>query len=282
MAWCKAFVPIAGSPPYRPDPHASSRRAHTRTRAVPDRPAFLHKRFPPAHTRTRPSHCKPHFCTNEFDPCTPEPDHRPRRPKRTNEPTFCPSQPKAPAHVTPSQPLAPPPSAAPQPRPLPSVRPRCARAPVPARPLLHRPAVCPKTVTAPSTPPSTTPPVHEMLQGFRSYQRAPAMPPGPALILPPHARANPSRARPPGVFCTNDVRARTREPGPAAAQRLSAQANSIVARPNPRPRGRHALPTSALQPPSAAPQPRPSCPSALAPLGLPSRRGTCSTVRQSA
>ena len=59
------------------------------------------------------------------------------------------------------------------------------------------------------------------------------MAPGPAPILPSRARANPSRARPLGVFCTNDFHPRTCEPGPPAAHRISAQTNSIPARPNP-------------------------------------------------
>ena len=186
------------------------------------------------------------------------------------------------------------------------------------------------------------------------------MAPGPARILPSHARANPSRARPLGVFCTNDFHPRTREPRPAAANRISARTNSILARPNPsagpqpaemheRTPPRHArtqatraapvyrpnefrectsepkppaaaalirhpgplgrtspappherasrahartratvrtpLPAlpSPLRPPSAAATPAaPHCPSALAALGLPSWRGPCSTIRQSA
>ena len=92
------------------------------------------------------------------------------------------------------------------------------------------------------------------------------MAPGPARIIPSHARANPSRARPLGAFCTNDFRPRTREPRPAAAHRISARTNSILARPNPsagpnRPKCTNELPAT---------RPNPSHPSR-----------TCRTVRTS-
>ena len=67
-------------------------------------------------------------------------------------------------------------------------------------------------------------------------------------------------------FCTNDFGPRTREPGPAAAKRISARTNSILARPNP----------------SAGPQ-RPECtneqPATRSNPGHPNR--TCRTVRRS-
>ena len=88
-------------------------------------------------------------------------------------------------------------------------------------------------LTTPSMPPSTSPPVHGILQGFSSYRPEAVMVPGPARILPSRTRANPSPARPLGVFCTNDFHPRTREPGPAAAHRISARTNSILAHPNP-------------------------------------------------
>ena len=54
------------------------------------------------------------------------------------------------------------------------------------------------------------------------------MVPGPARILPPRARPNPSCARPLGAFCTNDFHPRTNEPSPAAAHRISARTNSSL------------------------------------------------------
>ena len=74
------------------------------------------------------------------------------------------------------------------------VRPRSARAPVPARPLVHHPAVCLGTVTVPSTPPSTPAPVHGMVRGFCSYRPKATMVSRLAGILPSRARANPGNA----------------------------------------------------------------------------------------
>ena len=187
----------------------------------------------------------------------------------------------------------------------------------------------------------------------------PAMAPGPARILPPRARANPSRARPLGAFCTNDFHPRTNEPSPSAANRISARTNShpCTSEPERRPEPaemhertppRHArtqatraapvgpserMPEMHVQtqaarcrrpyppprttrrttpappherpprapirtratphtplparrhPPTTFPRTHtrgPPCPSALAPLGLPSWRDPCSTIRQSA
>ena len=112
------------------------------------------------------------------------------------------------SHVTSRSPspLRPPSAAPARSRPLLPVRPRCARAPVPARHLLHHPSVCPKIVTGPSTRPLTKPWDDGIRLGPTSYALAPVR----AMSTPRHfARANPS---PPmgrhlvvtGPFRTND------------------------------------------------------------------------------
>ena len=127
MAWCKAFDPIDESPPWRPDPHASSRRAHVRTRAARGRSAFfartistraqtnpgqrpqiafLHERIRFLHVRTRaPARTGRNARTNS--PATrPNPSHPSRtcRTVRTNSGN---------ARPNPSRPLPPPLSATP-------------------------------------------------------------------------------------------------------------------------------------------------------------------------
>ena len=187
-----------------------------RTRANPNRArptgTFRTNDFAPCTLEPGPAATHRVFCTNEFNPCTPEPERQPAttemhertpaahpnpNPGRmcTIEPVSRTPEPKAPSNVTSPFALTPPPAfrrTRNQDTPLP-VRPRYARAPVLARPLLHRPAVCLTTVTTPSTPPSASPSIHAMVLGFSSYGREPAMPPGCARILLPRACANPSR-----------------------------------------------------------------------------------------
>ena len=123
MAWCKVFNPINASPPCRPLPHPSSRRAHART---PRRGFRANGPCPPPRHLGPTHHGRPGSCRERNHP----------------------------RHVRTWQNLPP------------SLR----SGSFPARPLVHRPADCPKTVTAPSTP--------------RSRR-------------PRHARPNPGGARPP-------------------------------------------------------------------------------------
>ena len=122
-------------------------------------------------------------------------------------------------HVTSRSPSPrrPPSAALARPRPLLPVRPRSARAPVPARHLLHHPAVCLRIVTTPSTLSLTKPRGDDILLGSRSYPRASDS---------SHVDASP--------FCTN-------EPQPAHGatapqpQVSSARTISIPAQTNPSP-----------------------------------------------
>ena len=172
MTRCKASDPINGSAPWRPDPHASSRRAHARTRGRA-RPvdAFFHERFQPAHTRTRPNRRPSRFRTNDFVPRPPEPDRRPQRPNRAAIPST-----RARAPRRPGQP------ARTQPRPL------SEPAHLPPPPLASPPAASPLTATPPSLP---TPP--------SPVRPSPVSPhPQPPLARPPSLRSGSRPCAAPG------------------------------------------------------------------------------------
>jgi len=194
MTWCKAFYPTDESPPWRPDPHASSRRAHAQTQAAPGRSAFSARTITPAPPRTRPGH---HVACSDERTCPVHARTRPRHPCArspspvTNEPT------DPPRPIEPNRPIT---RKRTNDFPAAHVRTRAARTlppslrsgSLPVRPLFHHPRFCSKTVIIPSTPFSPAPSIHGAPQRFTSYRAAPAMTPAP--ILRPRARANPSHA----------------------------------------------------------------------------------------
>ena len=153
----------------------------------------------------------------------PRPHHLPPRPESSSPlATTALSLPLAITHSAPPIP--------PQPHlPLP-VRPRSARVSVPARPLVHHPAVCLRTVTAPSTPPSTPAPVHGMVRGFCSYRPKATMVSRLAGILPSRARANPGNAA--ARHSARTISAR-HERTQRVAHGENSRTNSPRARPNP-------------------------------------------------
>ena len=137
---------------------------HTRTQAIARRragakPSDPHD-LPRMQARTRAARrglCAIEFLgsTNELHetaaPPRPAPPHRHRPARNGRDAELHERVPRA-SRTNPTEPA----------------RPRFARASLPARPLVHRPADWPKTVTAPSTPPSTSPAARGMVQGLYS------------------------------------------------------------------------------------------------------------------
>ena len=76
MAWCKAFAPIDESPPWRPDPHAPSRRAHARTQAARRFAQTISAR---AHTNPGQLPCHPPLARTSSLPARPNPTAGRRR-----------------------------------------------------------------------------------------------------------------------------------------------------------------------------------------------------------
>lgn len=132
MACCEAFDPIEESPPWRPDPHASSRRAHARTRTAPGRPALSAPTISPrAHSNPARRQRIAFFARTNSILARPNPSASRQRPKCTNEP---------PPHIRIQTPAV------------------CARSnPFPARPNPRPPRTSPPPSPSPLRPPSAAP-----------------------------------------------------------------------------------------------------------------------------
>ena len=150
MAWCKAFAPIDASPPCRPDPPPSARRAHARSRATPGRSSFRTNDFNPrtfepsataayqSSVQTNPPLARPNPRSSRQRLTARTPGHERTQPSdatnRTRPPSLTKIHNRFPAAHTRTRPTLPP-----------SLRSGF----LPARPLVHHPRLCPKAVTRP-------------------------------------------------------------------------------------------------------------------------------------